>query len=94
MQSQIILQGYSKEELLQDFAALMRSEFQAIPKPEKINLYMDVDECSEFIHESKQTIYTRTHKKTMPFLKRNGKLLFNRSEIIKWLEEGAQPVEP
>lgn len=93
MQSQIILNGITREDLLSDIAALVRFEIQAIPKPEKIKLYMNVDELSEFIDESKQTIYTRTHKKEIPFIKRGGKLLFNRQEIIAWLESAKQNVE-
>jgi excisionase family DNA binding protein len=92
MQSQIILNGFSREELLADITALVRSEIQAIPKPEKIKAYLSIDEVCELVDLSKQTVYTMTHKKQIPHIKRGGKLLFNRLEIIGWLESSKQNV--
>lgn len=93
MNQTLITQGTTVEELLANVREIVRSEIAAIPRQEKVKTYMNIDELSEFIHEAKQTIYTRTCQRTIPFLKRNGKLLFNRQEIIRWLEESAQSVE-
>lgn len=93
MQQQIILQSYSKEDLLSDIAALVRFEIQAIPKPEKVKAYLSIDEVCELVDLSKQTVYTMTHKKSIPHIKKGGKLLFNRLEIIAWLESAKQNVE-
>lgn len=92
MQSQIILNGFSREELLADITALVRSEIQAIPKPEKTKTYLSLDDVCELLDASKPTVYMMTHKKQIPHIKRGGKLLFNRLEIIGWLESSKQNV--
>ncbi len=90
---QIILQGYSKEDLLSDIAILLRSEIQALPKPEKIKPFLSIDEVAELTDLAKQTVYTMTHKKQIPFIKKGGKLLFERKKILEWLESGCVEVE-
>lgn len=93
MNQTLITQGIPVDELLESFRSIVRSEIQAIPKPEKESFYMDIDECSLFTKRSKGLLYQDTFLKRIPHLKKGGKLLFNRAEIIKWLEESAQPVE-
>lgn len=36
---------------------------------------------------SKATIYLKTHNKTIPYFKRDGKLFFRHSEILEWIQE-------
>ena len=34
------------------------------------------------------TIYQQVHKKEIPFIKRGGRLYFERSKLIAWIKEG------
>jgi len=90
--SQIILNGIGTNELLEAVRNIVRSEVQALPQPEKIKPYLNIDEVCELLDLAKQTIYTMTHKKQIPFIRRGGKLLFSREEIKKWVEASAQPI--
>lgn len=93
MNSQIILNGIATTELLEAVRAIVRSEIQALPKPEKIKLYLSLDELCDLTGLSKSTAYQYTHTKQIPFIKRGGKLMFKREEIIEWLEASSQPVQ-
>lgn len=50
--------------------------------------FLNIQELSELIEESVPSIYTRTSQRTIPYYKKGKKLLFKRSEIIKWIESG------
>ena len=92
MNSQIILSGVTSEDLIESIRQVIKSELSALPRPEKIKTYFSLQEVCEFLDLSKQTVYTLTHKKQIPHIKRAGKLLFSRSEITAWLEQSRQPV--
>jgi excisionase family DNA binding protein len=48
---------------------------------------LSTDEAAELIDRSKHTLYKLVGSKEIPFSKpRNGKLLFHRSELMKWVE--------
>lgn len=51
---------------------------------------MDLKEVAAFLKVSKDTIYRRTHEKTIPHYKKGGKLYFNRSQIEAYLDSGKQ----
>lgn len=53
---------------------------------------MTSDELLEYLNHngiklSKQTIFDRTHKGTIPYTKAGNKLLFKREEIDQWLDD-------
>jgi excisionase family DNA binding protein len=50
--------------------------------------FMNVKEASEFLNLAVNTLYEKTSNRTIPHFKSGAKLLFKRSELIKWLEEG------
>lgn len=88
----IITQGLTVDDLMASVRAIVREEVQALPqvKPEKP--YLSIEDVCELTGMARQTIYGLTHQKKIPHLKRNGKLLFNREEILRWIEEAAQPM--
>lgn len=88
---QVILQGYSREDLLQDIAILVRSELAALPKPVKDKPYLSLEEAADFLSVSKAGLYRMTSRKKIPHIKRGGKLLFSREQINAWLKESEQP---
>lgn len=50
---------------------------------------MTADEVAEYLSVSPGTIYNRTSKGEMPFVKVGSSLRFRRSEIDRWVEEQA-----
>lgn len=61
-------------------------QYHTAPPTEKEVL--NVDEAASVLNLAKQTVYTLTHKRDIPFFKRGKKLYFKRSEILKWIDEG------
>lgn len=55
--------------------------------------FMNVTQASEFLGLAVNTLYEKTCKRTIPHLKRGNRLMFKRSELIKWLEEGKIPTQ-
>ncbi len=91
MNSQVILNGIGTDELLEAVRSIIRTEIQAIPKPEKIKPYLTLPEVCDLTGLSKSTVYQYTFNKQIPFIKKSGKLLFDRSKITSWLESASQP---
>lgn len=51
--------------------------------------YINVNELTELLGESKKTIYTRVHNRQIPYYKPGGKLLlFKLDEIREWIKSG------
>lgn len=48
---------------------------------------MDIDALCAFIHLDKPTIYALTSQRRIPHTKPTGKLLFLKSDIVKWLKD-------
>ncbi len=53
-----------------------------------MNEFLDVAEVCELTGYKKRTLYQKTHRKQIPYVKREHarKLLFRREEIEKWLK--------
>jgi excisionase family DNA binding protein len=49
---------------------------------------IDIDEVAKILHISKDTVYTKTHKKTIPHWKEGKRLLFSRKRILAYLANG------
>ena len=49
---------------------------------------MDIDQAAELLHLTKSTVYSYTHLRKLPYIKRSGKLLFKRSVLMAWMNEG------
>lgn len=93
MNTTIITQGLTVEEFLSSVREIVRDEIKSIPQPEKIKPFLSLSEASELTGQSKSTIYRLTSERQIPHIKRGGKLLFNRLELIAWLQSGNQQME-
>lgn len=49
--------------------------------------FLDITEASEFLKLKKSTLYQLVFKREIPFYKRTKKLLFNKAELIVWVEK-------
>jgi hypothetical protein len=50
--------------------------------------FLNIEQASEFLNLSKQTLCSYTSTNRIPFIKRSKKLYFQRSILEKWLLEG------
>ena len=48
--------------------------------------YMDSDECARLIRATRGAVHTLVHRRQIPHIKRGHRLLFDREEILQWLE--------
>lgn len=54
---------------------------------------LTIDEAARFVKLAKQTCYQLCSSKAIPHYKKNKRLYFKKSELLKWLEEGKQEVQ-
>ena len=50
--------------------------------------YMNVNQLSEYLKISKSNIYKRTTNGTIPVIKMNKRVIFDREEIDRWMSNG------
>ncbi len=53
--------------------------------------YLNINELADYIQESKSSIYKKTYKNRIPFIKTGKKLLFQKDAVDRWLAKFAQP---
>lgn len=51
-------------------------------------IFLDTKEVAELIRSTPKTVWGLVQDDKIPFYRRGRKLLFKRTEIIKWVEEG------
>lgn len=49
---------------------------------------LDVKQASQILGIAAQTLYGLTSRREVPHFKRGKKLYFNKSELLKWIDEG------
>lgn len=49
---------------------------------------MNADQAAEFLHLAKQTLYSMTSRRKIPFYKNGKKILFRRGDLEEWLNSG------
>ena len=60
----------------------------ADPKSNAASKYLTIDEAARYLNLAKQTVYTFTSRRAIPFIKRAKRLLFVKSELDEWLAQG------
>jgi excisionase family DNA binding protein len=60
-----------------------------IEKPDT-EIVGDIEECSVWIKKSPPTIYKYVSQKRIPYIKNGKKVLFNKENIMAWLNSGAK----
>ena len=58
------------------------------PKPNSDSEILNADQAAEFLHLAKQTLYTMTCKRKIPFYKNGKKILFKKNELKEWMDSG------
>jgi len=49
---------------------------------------LNIDQAAELLHLTRSTVYSYTHLRKLPFIKKSGKLLFRRSVLMEWMDQG------
>lgn len=49
---------------------------------------LNADQAAAYLHIAKQTLYTLTSKRKVPFYKNGKKILFRRGDLDDWLNRG------
>lgn len=49
---------------------------------------LNADQASEFLHIAKQTLYSMTSRRKIPFYKNGKRILFRRGDLEEWLNSG------
>lgn len=85
-----MFEGVLKEQMMTIISqAFMKqsSLFQTLPQ-EKEEKLMTVDDAAEFLQVSKQTIYCKMSKGTMPVFKRGNRCYFTKQLLMDYVKEG------
>lgn len=51
--------------------------------------YLKIEAAAAFLSSTRGALQVMTHRKTIPHIKKMGKLYFRKSDLLKWLEDGA-----
>ncbi|MDN3585603.1 helix-turn-helix domain-containing protein [Pedobacter aquatilis] len=51
--------------------------------------YLKIEAAAAFLSSTRGAFQIMTHRKTIPHIKKMGKLYFRKSDLVKWLEDGA-----
>ena len=62
---------------------------KATTMPEK--KYLSMNEAMEFLGLTKPSLYGYIHRRAIPHVKTNGKIMFAITELEKWLSSGNRP---
>ena len=71
----------------------LRERFECLcqpPEMQEVSQWLNVDEVCAYLpsHPRKQTIYSWTSKRMIPFHKKGRSIMFNKAEIDAWLQDG------
>ena len=79
------------EQLIAVIKGVIYSQGKALPIPEaKKNRLLNVKQAAELLGYEMSTIYDKTHRRTIPFLKKQGKIWFREDELMAWAQTGAK----
>ncbi len=83
----ILFSSYTPEELILLIQDVINSQLEKHLDPSKRKEqleYLNIDQAAKFLQLAKQTCYQNIN--SIPHYKINGKLLFKKSELIKYIE--------
>jgi len=72
------------ESSIKSALANMTTSTPPVKEPE----FLDVSGAAALLHLKPATLYSYCHYNKIPYLKRSGKLYFERSVVLAWIREG------
>jgi excisionase family DNA binding protein len=77
------------EQLTTIMKGVIYSQGNALPIPElKKGKLLNVQQAADLLGYEVSTIYDKTHRRTIPFLKKQGKIWFREDELLAWAQTG------
>lgn len=90
MENIVLITQTQLENLIEKVVRKVLSEtppqYHTAPPTEKEIL--NVEEAASVLNLAKQSVYSLTSKRDIPFFKRGKKLYFKRADLLKWIDEG------
>ena len=71
--------------LIQNSVRKVLSEINSSPSGSTKDELLTVDEVAELLSVSNPTVYGYVHEKSIPYMKRRGRLYFSKKEILTWI---------
>lgn len=78
----------SKTELIDIIKSSRAEALQNFSLPTQDEDFLTITEAAEWMNLSKQTLYQKTSKNEIPYLKKGKRIYFQKSELKIWLESG------
>lgn len=75
---------------VEEFLELQQGQKQEQPHQSYLSDIIGIDEAVILTGYKKSTLYQKTSRRTIPFHKRNNKVVFKRSELEAWMLENRQ----
>ena len=64
------------------------SLLQSAKSTEKVKDLLNIQEAASFLNLSKATLYSKVHKRELPFMKQGNRLYFSRMELTDYIKSG------
>lgn len=88
MSKVIVTTATELENLIQDSIRKVLKENGNENGQDKSDQILNITEAALFLKTAKQTIYGYTSKRLIPFIKKGKKILFRKSDLEIWLNDG------
>ena len=81
-------------EALQADMALIKQLMQNLPTVvgNTQDEFFTIDQCAQFLHLQKATVYIMVSEKRIPFMKQGKKLVFSKNDLMAWLKSSSRKV--
>ena len=70
----------------------LQHELSTTGDAEELSPWLNIEKAAAYLDWPKQRLYKLTAQGAIPHYKQDGRLLFHRQELDRWLTEFAQPV--
>ena len=68
--------------------AITEYRLEASEKAEPLEDIMNSRETAQFLDIKLNTLYIKTHRGDLPFMKKGRKVYFSRKQLLEWMSEG------
>jgi excisionase family DNA binding protein len=68
--------------------AITEYRLDASEKAERVEDIMNSQETAQFLNIKLNTLYIKTHKGELPYMKKGKKVYFSRQQLLEWMAEG------
>jgi excisionase family DNA binding protein len=68
--------------------AITEYRLDASEKAERVEDIMNSQETAQFLNIKLNTLYIKTHKGELPYMKKGKKVYFSRQQLLDWMSEG------